>query len=334
MEVRQVSVVMITYNHARFINRAIESVLEQKTNFRFELVIGEDCSTDLTRKIVFEFQKRNPDIIQVVTSEKNVGMKRNFLRTLRACKGKYIAFCEGDDYWQNNEKLQKQSDYLESNSECGLVFSDYDFYFNSSKKVIRNVNNSIGFRSTTTLNIEQVIGPQGGIIRTCSVMTRRDLLEKVIEGDPYLHQNENVLMGDIQLFAELVIQSQFAYFPESLATYRLHDESATRSKDSRKIAMFNISACEVKLYLCEKYKLSENLRRKIELDWCDCALRLAFYTKNKKLADEVLFKQKRFNLEEWIRYYGTGNAFFHSIYRLAALFRNLFRKRYNPLVMK
>ncbi len=121
-----VSVKMITYNHEPYIRQAIEGVLSQKTNFPFELVIGEDCSTDGTREIVFDYAKRYPDIIHVITSEFNVGMKANGKRTFDACKGKYIAYCEGDDYWNRDDKLQKQVNYMESHPECGLVCSNYD----------------------------------------------------------------------------------------------------------------------------------------------------------------------------------------------------------------
>src|SRR3990167_48992 len=123
-----VSVKMITYNHAPFIVQAIDGVLQQKTHFIFELVIGEDCSTDGTHEIVLEYQKRYPNIIRVVTSDKNVGMKKNSYRAMKACQGKYIAYCEGDDYWHHPFKLQKQVDYLESHSECGLVYASYNVY--------------------------------------------------------------------------------------------------------------------------------------------------------------------------------------------------------------
>ena len=117
-----VSISMITYNHAPFIAQAIEGVLQQKTTFPFELVIGEDCSTDNTREIVSEYHKKHPDIFRVIASDKNIGATRNSLRTLKACQGKYIAYCEGDDYWHHPYKLQKQVDYLESHQECGLVY--------------------------------------------------------------------------------------------------------------------------------------------------------------------------------------------------------------------
>jgi glycosyltransferase involved in cell wall biosynthesis len=123
-----VSVKMMTYNHEPYITQAIEGILCQKTSFPFELVIGEDCSTDRTLEIVMDFQKKYPHVIRVVTSEKNVGAHKNSERTRKACRVKYIAFCEGDDYWQDSYKLKKQVDYLEDHPECGLVYSSYDVH--------------------------------------------------------------------------------------------------------------------------------------------------------------------------------------------------------------
>jgi glycosyltransferase involved in cell wall biosynthesis len=319
-----VSIGMVTYNHAPYIAQAIEGVLQQQTNFPFELVIGEDCSPDGTREIVSEYHKKHPDIIRLIMSDENIGGLRNFLRIVYACQGKYLAFCEGDDYWHHPNKLQKQVDYLEHHPECGLVFTDYDFYFNSTRKLVSMVNHSKGFRLPMNLTIEQAIGPEGGVIRTSTIMVRKQLLDQVIEGDPYLHQNEKLLVGDLQLFAEITLISRVSYFPESMATYRILEESASRSRDPIKTARFYKSACEVKLYLCDKHKLSENIRRTVESDWCNFSLRLAFHTRNRELADEVRRRKKTFTWKEWFQYHGAKQPMFNPPLRLAALVRRRF----------
>ena len=119
-----VSIVCITYNHKDYINQTIESFLMQKTNFTYEIVIGEDCSTDGTRQIVFEYEKKYDDIIRVITSDSNVGMRENGTRSRLACKGKYIAVCDGDDYWTSANKLQRQVDFMEANPDYSLCFHD------------------------------------------------------------------------------------------------------------------------------------------------------------------------------------------------------------------
>jgi glycosyltransferase involved in cell wall biosynthesis len=325
-----VSIKMITYNHAPFIAQAIEGVLQQKTNFPFELVIGEDCSTDGTREIVFEYQKKHPDIIHVITSETNVGMKKNGLRAIKACRGKYLAFCEGDDHWHDPLKLQKQVDHLESHPECGLVYSSYDVYHVTSKERIKDYINYRKWEMPENPSIYDILESKGGRSRglsTCTVMVRRTLYEQVMKADPYLFQSDEFIMGDTQLWAEISTMARLHYIPESLATHNITDESATRSKDEKKVARFGISGAKLQLYLCDKYDLPSHIRHKYQEYLLTCSLRLAFLTKDRKLADEVRKKKKTFTLKEWLRYYGARNMVVHTIYRESALLLNLFRKK-------
>ena len=121
-----ISVVMITYNHENYIAQAIEGVIMQRTTFPIELIIGEDCSSDNTRKIVVEYAEKYPEIIKPLLPEQNLGMMKNFIQTMQAATGKYIALCEGDDYWTDPYKLQKQVDFLEANSDYSCCFHRYD----------------------------------------------------------------------------------------------------------------------------------------------------------------------------------------------------------------
>ncbi|MDP1766678.1 MAG: glycosyltransferase [Methylotenera sp.] len=132
-----VSVIMITYNHEAYLSESIEAVLAQVTDFPFELIIGEDCSPDNTRQIAIEYQKKYPQIIRIITSEKNVGMSKNQARILSASRGKYIAYCDGDDCWNDTQKLQKQADFLEKNHEYVAVYHDAILLnkFNEGEKI-------------------------------------------------------------------------------------------------------------------------------------------------------------------------------------------------------
>lgn len=123
-----VSVCCITYNHEKYINEAIDSFLMQETDFPFEIVIGEDCSTDNTRKIVEKYKEMYPNIIKLIVSENNVGAQANFQRTNEACIGEYMALCEGDDYWTDKNKLQIQKDFLESNPEYIICYTDVEAF--------------------------------------------------------------------------------------------------------------------------------------------------------------------------------------------------------------
>lgn len=119
-----VSIFMLTYNQETFIAQAIEGVLMQKTNFRYQLVIGEDCSTDKTRLICESFAKKFPIKIKLLPNiGENIGLIANYMRTIKACDGKYIAICDGDDFWIDDRKLQKQVDFLEYYKDFSIVFS-------------------------------------------------------------------------------------------------------------------------------------------------------------------------------------------------------------------
>ena len=116
------SIVTITYNHEPYIRKCIEGVLIQQVNFPIEFIIAEDCSTDGTLAICKEYSEKYPDLIKLITSENNVGAIANERRAMKAAKGKYIAFCEGDDYWTDPLKLQKQVDFLEEHPEYSVTF--------------------------------------------------------------------------------------------------------------------------------------------------------------------------------------------------------------------
>ena len=112
-----VSIVMIAYNVDNYIAEAIESVLSQQVSFPYELVVGEDCSTDKTLQIALKYQSEHPGVIRVLQREKNLGLTPNCVDTHNHCRGKYIALLDGDDYWTDKNKLQKQVDFMESHPE-------------------------------------------------------------------------------------------------------------------------------------------------------------------------------------------------------------------------
>jgi glycosyltransferase involved in cell wall biosynthesis len=118
------SVRLITYQHEPYIAQAIEGVLSQRTRFPFELVIGEDASHDGTRLVCEQYQARWPEQIRLLPAAPNRGMAANHLVTLQACRGEYVALCDGDDYWIDTEKLQLQVDFLEQRRDCTLCFHD------------------------------------------------------------------------------------------------------------------------------------------------------------------------------------------------------------------
>jgi len=245
-----VSVFMVTYNHASHIAKAIEGVLGQETDFPFELVIGEDCSTDGTREIVFEHQKRHPDIIRVITSQENVGAKNNARRTQSACRGRYVAYCEGDDYWHHTRKLQIQVEYLEAHPEVGLVHSDADVHLVGTGKTIRSYFKSEGRRQ----NHQDVL--RALIVReyrthTCTMVIRRTLLQEL--RNECEEEFNMFVAGDSVTAIEAASREKIKYFDESLATYNRFPESMSHSKDPDRIIKIHEDCMNTRLHFAKKY---------------------------------------------------------------------------------
>ena len=131
-----VSVFMLTYNQEYFIANAIESILMQETDFKYQLVIGEDYSLDSTREICERYAKQHPEKVKLLPIlNKNIGLIKNYFRTIQECNGKYIAICYGDDYWVDKLKLQKQVDFLERNLDYSIVGSNYTRLYKDNRMV-------------------------------------------------------------------------------------------------------------------------------------------------------------------------------------------------------
>ena len=316
-----VSVAVITYNQVSYIAQAIEYILQQETGFPFELVIGEDCSTDGTREKVEEFQQKYPDMIRIVTSERNVGITRNYYRTEKACRGKYIAYCEGDDFWHNPCKIEKQVGLLESHPECGLVCSDYDLHRVVSGKRIECVNRHLGRGESPNLTFHDVMEGRSGIL-TCTVVVRRDVLEQVVDSDPALYQNEALSIVDTQRWAEISHLTKVFYIDESLATHNLLEESVSQSKNKAKRLRYDIAGTEVMLYLCDKYAISSSTRDMHQKNWYRMSLSQALYEGNAQQADAVRKKKGQFTLSEWLKYFAAKNRTVNHLLRAAAYCRD------------
>lgn len=142
----RVSIFMLTYNQEKFIAETIKSVLMQQTDFPFQLVIGEDGSSDNTRKICQEFAEKYGEKIKLLSSEKNIGLIHNFIRTYKICDGEYVAILDGDDYWTDPFKLKKQVDFLDSHPDHSIVFTRFKKLYPGGRIVSKNYSE---MKSTT-----------------------------------------------------------------------------------------------------------------------------------------------------------------------------------------
>ena len=138
----KVSVVILSYNQSKYIKQALNSVVSQQTNFPFEVIVADDCSTDDTLSVCGDFETKYP-FVRVEQSDKNLGYSKNWERALSLGSGEYLAVFEGDDYWTDNLKLQKQSDYLDANPDCGMCYTECDIFNEDTKALQSNIFSNI-----------------------------------------------------------------------------------------------------------------------------------------------------------------------------------------------
>ena len=219
-----VSVLLITYNHEKYIARAIEGVLDQKTNFKTKLFIGEDCSKDNTREICIAYAKKFPETIELICTETN-NMRVNAYNIMTACAesgSKYIGFCEGDDYWLDPLKLQKQVDFLEANPDFSMCFSEVEI----KDELGRNWEYAMYFPDLG----KDVFTTEDFILSGMSIVPTPTLLCRNLFPDP-VPQFFVARSGDIGIQIFMADKGKAKRFSEKMAVYRDHSGGITKSKE-------------------------------------------------------------------------------------------------------
>lgn len=266
----KVSVALIAYNQENYIKECLESAINQKVNFGYEIVIGQDCSTDRTHEICLQYANLYPHIIKYNPRLNNLGMMGNWIKTIDECQGKYIAICEGDDYWTDNFKLQKQVDFLEQNESYSACFHpvnclvEGEFYEDSDiEKRYQQISDKNVIKAIDLLK-------QGNFIYTCSVVFRSKLIEMPFEAN-------YSSVADYILFISLAKKGSLKRLDEKMAVYR-RGVGIYSSLDSYEMTkkMLNYQICVLSF-------LTDEDERKIMLE--KIFLHLGFITKQSNLSN-------------------------------------------------
>ncbi|MCM3903809.1 MAG: glycosyltransferase [Pyrinomonadaceae bacterium] len=209
-----VDIIMPTYNHEKFIVEAIDSVLAQKTGFAYRLIVADDCSTDETQAIVRHYAGKYPDKVEFVFSAQNLGplhRDRVSVKLLNQCTAKYVTILEGDDYWTDPYKLQKQVDFLERHTECSVCFHNAEMFYDDGSQPSMNLRPDDQKEIST---VEDVIA--GMVPIPCTVLFRNNLLGELPE---CFYQVTN---ADWMMSVLLAEHGHIGYINEVMAAYRMH----------------------------------------------------------------------------------------------------------------
>ncbi len=231
-----VSINCITYNHEKYIIQAIEGFLMQKTNFNFEILIHDDASTDRNQQIIKRYEEKYPELIKPILQKQNQlsnGVKKiSYIYNHVRAKGKYVAICEGDDYWTDPHKLQNQVDYMQSHPECSMCFHGAEVVKDCKGKidVIKPYNENCISKT------EDIILGSGGFIATNSILYRKSVMDNA--PDFYL----NAPVGDYPLQILTSTYDYAYYINKVMSAYRVGVKgswttrmSFTKDKDAKYI---------------------------------------------------------------------------------------------------
>ncbi|HEY8892401.1 MAG TPA: glycosyltransferase [Clostridium sp.] len=254
------SIAVITYNHENYIRQALNSILMQNVNFKYEIIIGEDCSPDNTRTVLLEYQKKYPNRIKLILRDKNVGATKNLYDVFMNCKGKYIATLEGDDFWTNSNKLQLQVDFLEEHKEYVGVSHDFEYVNKNGEHLsMSNQNRSDSALEFTMNNFTKWEWP----IQTATLLFHNFFLTNKDEDFSIIYTAHN-LMADRTLAMLILKKSNILIIREAMSAYRYviekdgtnytsQFEMPDNRKDIVEITLHYINMLEKYLKSCSNY---------------------------------------------------------------------------------
>lgn len=245
-----VSAAIITYNHKRYLSQCVESVLSQIASFDFEVVIADDCSTDGTREICLEYQKKYPQKVKLILQETNVGLINNYCALLQACRGDYIAQISGDDYWCDKNKLQRQKEALEEKEDCDLCYTNIctcDVDGNLDKEGLRKGHLGITF--------EQHLF-KAGYLAANSWMFRQSVIS-------YLDLQPWFVDESFALALDVLAHSKLYYLDEVMAVYRCHKGSSSFPDKIEGTFRFQKGVLDMQMYFANKYSCSDEIKNRL-----------------------------------------------------------------------
>jgi glycosyltransferase involved in cell wall biosynthesis len=295
-----VSVYTLAYKHEKFIAQAIEGVIAQQCDFPIELIIGEDCSPDATREIALDYQRRHPRLIRVLTAERNVGAYANARRCQMAARGKYIAICEGDDYWHHPHKLQMQVDLMSSNPEMVCCHTDFDR--KTRFRTRHNVHKTQSRRWLAQGNAYIALLYEWSVM-TATSMIRRDIMTSFI-GSAF--DNPSWPFGDYNRLLFSSLNGTFGYIDVSTATFRKVRNSAGNSGEQAHLRM-KLAAEECVLMFLAVQPVDAETEQQILVRLKEKIYDAALYAKRTDLMNlcDVWFKKQKIKRSKMFHQFRT-----------------------------
>ena len=216
-----ISVLMLSFNHEKYIRESLDSVLCQKTDIPFEIIIYDDCSTDGSRDVILDYQSRYPNLVKTIFPDENQYSKgkspiAEYL--IPSAKGEYVALLECDDYWTDANKLQRQFEYLSSHSDCAMCAHSVEIFDDGRQSVIGRVNE---YDAPRLFSLSDFVERGGGALQTCSFFCRNSYLQDYISWRP-----DKCPVEDWPIMLYMATRGNVVCIPEAMGRYRVNNVSS------------------------------------------------------------------------------------------------------------
>jgi len=290
------SIHLITYNNEKHIAETLQSILKQNVNFTYEIVVGDDCSTDNTLNIINTYALAQPDIFNLVKNEKQLGILKNFKTTLDRCRGKYVFDIAGDDLLKSEDTLQKMVTVFQKDSDLGFVDSGFDSFD-------ENDNSLVSFKNQKIINATKKDYKNAvllGTVSTIGFCFNKALLYKFVDFDTYLKMK--LTIEDYPILVDMVMHTNFARINESLHIYRVHDNSHSHQRKFENHLFHKNQMKTLFDYLSNKYNFSKQVNELYSQNHNKELLFLAGYFEKKVLGKEMFKKISPKTFSDYVHY--------------------------------
>lgn len=287
-----VSIQCLVYNHEPYLRQCLDGFVMQKTNFKFEAIVHDDVSTDGSAKIIAEYAEKYPDIIKPIYETENQYSKRDGSLEMimnNASRGKYIAICEGDDYWTDPFKLQKQFEYMEGNVECVLVWGRAKCYY-QDKNLFKG-------------NVGSYASSFDDLIVSNSVCTLTSFYRKdALRGYNKLVSTQRWLMGDYPMWLYMATRNKIYFMDDDFGVYRILHNSASHSKSYTSRINFLNSTYQIRQFFLEY--LGREISQEFIDRWKQDTFSIAFHCREYETAIQLFKKYKliKSGLKSYLKY--------------------------------
>lgn len=301
------SVHLITYNNEQHIESTLQSILKQKVNFDYEIIVGDDCSTDSTLDIINTYAAKHPNLFKVHKNETQLGILKNFKTTLDKCTGVFVFDIAGDDTLKTSNALQKMVNAFKNNNSLGFIDSGFDSFHEESKTTKDFQNNFIINCSKDVYKKALLLGE----IIPIGHCYRKEFLYKYVDFKGYMKRN--ITIEDYPILVDMIMNTPFERINESLHIYRVHKDSHSHQQNIQEQIFQSNQMSELFNFFSKKYGFSKKIKDKFSNNHYKTLLYYARISNNSEMAKAVYKKIKQKSLKDRIRFLASQYLFIRNL---------------------